>query len=238
MPMSDLGQWLSNLGLPQYAAAFEAQAVELDQLAELSDADLRELGVAALGHRKRLLKAIADRLDGKDAADAAATPQDRVPPPSPAPAAGAERRHLSVMFCDLVGSTQLATQLDPEDLQQLVGDYHQTVATAVRPFAGHVAQFLGDGVLVYYGYPQAHEDDALRAVRAGLAVLDAIARRYGSGGGVLDTMDGIGISFADWRFNVRMSNTEPLVRLNVESRGDHALMVKKTAELLAFLDGG
>ena len=174
--MSNLGQWLSNLGLPQYAAAFESQAVELDQLAELSDADLRELGVAALGHRKRLLKAIAERLDGKDAADVAALPQGGLPPLSPAPAAGAERRQLSVMFCDLVGSTQLATQLDPEDLQQLVASYHQAVAAAVAPYAGHVAQLLGDGVLVYFGYPQAHEDDALRAVRAGLAVLDTIVR--------------------------------------------------------------
>jgi class 3 adenylate cyclase/tetratricopeptide (TPR) repeat protein len=174
--MSNLGQWLSDLGLPQYAAAFEAQAIEFDQLPDLSDADLRELGVAALGHRKRLLKAIADRFDDTGTADAAAVQEHHPALPSPTPPAAAERRHLSVMFCDLVGSTQLATQLDPEDLQQLVANYHQAVAAAVSPYAGHVAQLLGDGVLVYFGYPQAHEDDALRAVRAGLAVLDTIER--------------------------------------------------------------
>jgi len=138
--------------------------------------DLRELGVAALGHRKRLLKAIAERRDDEGAADAAAAPSDALPKLSTAPTATAERRHLSVMFCDLVGSTQLATQLDPEDLQQLIANYHQAVAAAVAPYAGHVAQLLGDGVLVYFGYPQAHEDNALRAVRAGLAVLDTIER--------------------------------------------------------------
>lgn len=186
--MTDVGQWLCSLGLPQYAAAFEAQAVEFDQLAELADADLRELGVAALGHRKRLLKAIADRVDGAAAADAAA-PQDA--PLRPAAPAGAERRHLTVMFCDLVGSTRLATQLDPEDLQQVVGDYHRAAADAVAAYEGHVAQFLGDGVLVYFGYPQAHEDDALRALRAGLAVLDAIGRAGAPGRPALRARIGI-----------------------------------------------
>lgn len=168
--MGDVREWLSSLGLAQHAAAFESQAVELDQLADLCDADLRELGVSALGHRKRLLKAIAERVAGESAAHDATSSADVSPQP------GAERRHLTVMFCDLVGSTHLATQLDPEDLQRLVGEYHRTVAAAVAPYGGHVAQLLGDGVLVYFGWPQAHEDDALRALRAGLAVLDAIAR--------------------------------------------------------------
>ena len=95
------------------------------------------------------------------------------------------------MFCDLVGSTQLATQLDPEDLQQVIGEYHPTVAAAVAPYEGHVAQLLGDGVLVYFGYPLAHEDDALRALRAGLAVLDAIARPGAPGRPALRTRIGI-----------------------------------------------
>jgi len=189
--MSDLGQWLCDLGLPQYAAAFEAQAVEFDQLAELSDADLRELGVAALGHRKRLLKAIANLLASKHATEVPAAPPDGVPLPTSASTAAAERRHLTVMFCDLVGSTHLATQLDPEDLQQVIGGYHQAVAAAVAPHEGHVAQLLGDGVLVYFGYPLAHEDDALRALRAGLAVLDAISRAGAPGRPALRTRIGI-----------------------------------------------
>ncbi len=189
--MSDLGQWLCDLGLSQYAAAFEAQAVEFDQLAELSDADLRELGVSALGHRKRLLKAISDRVAGNAATDVAAAPQNRAPLPTLATASAAERRHLTVMFCDLVGSTSLSAQLDPEDLQQLIGEYHRAVTEAVTPYDGYVAQLLGDGVLVYFGYPLAHEDDALRALRAGLAVLDAIARTSSPDRRMLRTRIGI-----------------------------------------------
>ena len=185
--MTDVGQWLSSLGLPQYAAAFEAQEVEFGQLAELSDGDLRELGVAALGHRKRLLKAIAERAADEDA-DPAVAP---VPQVDAAAKPAAERRHLTVMFCDLVGSTGLSTQLDPEDLQQVIGSYHQAVAAAVAPYDGHVAQLLGDGVLVYFGYPLAHEDDALCALRAGLAVLDALARPGAPGRPALRTRIGI-----------------------------------------------
>ena len=85
-----------------------------------------------------------------------------------------ERRQLTVLFCDLVGSTALARRFDPEDLRELIGSYHAACASAIEPYAGHIAQYLGDGVLVYFGYPNAHEDDAARAVRAGLAILDAI----------------------------------------------------------------
>jgi class 3 adenylate cyclase/tetratricopeptide (TPR) repeat protein len=179
--MTDVGEWLSSLGLSQYSAGFEAQAVEFDQLAELSDTDLRELGVVALGHRKRLLKAIAELAAGDDPAlGGTQTPQVEVSPPPSVAKATAERRHLTVMFCDLVGSTHLAAQLDPEDLQQVVREYQRMVAAGVAPYEGHVAQLLGDGVLVYFGYPHAHEDDALRALRAGLAVLDTIAQSGGS----------------------------------------------------------
>ena len=190
--MTDVGEWLSSLGFSQYAPGFEAQAVEFDQLAELSDTDLRELGVVALGHRKRLLKAIAELAAGEDSVGLGApTPRAEASPPSSASTAAAERRHLTVMFCDLVGSTQLATQLDPEDLQQVLGEYHRAVAAAVAPYAGHVAQLLGDGVLIYFGWPLAHEDDALRALRAGLAVLDTIARPGDSSRPALRTRIGI-----------------------------------------------
>src|SRR6516162_5612644 len=124
---------------------------------------LRALG----GHRRRLLDAIA-------ALGAVEAP----PAPTPAPAAPveAERRQLSVMFCDLVGSTPLATRYDPEDLREIVRAYHRCVADTVARFAGFVAKYMGDGVLIYFGYPEAHEDDAERAVRAGLAVIDAIGQ--------------------------------------------------------------
>src|SRR5262249_7751367 len=125
----------------------------------------RELGVASIGHRRRLLDAIA----------ALNTPE-APPPPTAAPASvrDAERRHLTVMFCDLVGSTALSQRFDPEDLREVIGAYHRCVADTVDGFAGFVAKYMGDGVLVYFGYPEAHEDDAERAVRAGLAVIDAV----------------------------------------------------------------
>lgn len=194
--MIDVGTWLAALGLPQYAQAFEEQQIDGDLLATLSDADLRELGVTPLGHRKRILLAITRQ--GDPAADAAAAPaQGPVPASSPQGngtnrvGSDAERRHLTVMFCDLVDSTALAGRLDPEEFQQLVGVYHRAVADAVAAFDGHIAQFLGDGVLVYFGFPRAHEDDADRAMRAGLAVLDAVARLRLPGNRLLQTRIGV-----------------------------------------------
>ena len=122
-----------------------------------------------LGHRRKLLAAIAEL-----AGTAPAAPQ-----PTPAEAKPhdlAERRQLTVLFCDLVGSTALAARLDPEDLREIIGVYHRCVADTVARFGGFVAKYMGDGVLVYFGYPQAHEDDAEQAVRAGLAVADAVGR--------------------------------------------------------------
>lgn len=166
--MNDLGAWLESLGLGEHAPAFAAQGITADLLAQLDDADLKELGVALLGHRKRLRAAIA-------ALAAAPAPEPAKDSAPAAPPREAERRQLTVMFCDLVGSTQLAARLDPEDLQRVIRSYHAAVAAAVEPYAGHMAQLLGDGCLVYFGYPQAHEDDAGRALRAALAVLAAVA---------------------------------------------------------------
>ena len=135
--MNDVTRWLQDLGLGDYAVAFAAQRIEFDLLADLGDDDLKQLGVTALGHRKRLLKAIAALSGG---ARMATEPATTAPPP---PAAGApqatrdaERRQLTVMFCDLVGSTALSGRLDPEDLQQLIRSYHDAVAAAVAPYAG------------------------------------------------------------------------------------------------------
>src|SRR5499427_763464 len=164
----DVGGWLRSLGLGQYEALFRASDIDADILPELTEADLEKLGVS-LGHRKRLLRAIsgltAAETSAAPSASTGATPQD-----------AAERRQLTVMFCDLVGSTPLSTRFDPEDLREIVGAYHRCVAGTVAPFAGFVAKYMGDGVLVYFGYPEAHEDDAERAVRAGLSVVDAVGR--------------------------------------------------------------
>jgi len=165
-----VAEWLRGLGLEQYAAAFRDNDIDREVLHRLTGEDLRELGIASVGHRRRLLDAIRALPNG--------APQ---PFTEPAPAAvvasnDAERRQLTVMFCDLVGSTPLSTRFDPEDLRELIGVYHRAVAGTVTRFAGFVAKYMGDGVLVYFGYPEAHEDDAERAVRAGLAVIDAVNR--------------------------------------------------------------
>ncbi len=162
--MEPIEEWLQTLGLPQYAPTFVEADIDPSVLPDLTEADLERLGVT-LGHRKKLLRAIAARSEGATKA-----------PPAPAAAAvrEAERRQVTVMFCDLVGSTALSVRLDPEDLREVIGAYHRGVAEAVRRFDGFVAKYMGDGVLVYFGYPAAHEDDAERAVRAGLALTDAV----------------------------------------------------------------
>ncbi len=164
----DLAEWLRGLGLEQYAPAFRDNDIDAEVLLRLTAEDLRELGIASIGHRRRLLDAIA-ALGGSD------TRPSPTEAPAPVSPGAAERRQLTVMFCDLVGSTALAGRHDPEDLREVIGAYHRAVAETVGRFAGFVAKYMGDGVLVYFGYPQAHEDDAERAVRAGLAVVDAVA---------------------------------------------------------------
>src|SRR5512132_423382 len=162
--MQQIAEWLEKLGLGQYAQRFAENDIDFALLTKLTDADLKELGVTSLGHRKRLLEAIAER--------PAATP-------SPTPAASkvqdtAERRQVTVMFSDLVGSTALSARMDPEDLREVISAYQKCVAETVRRHGGFVAKYMGDGVLIYFGYPQAHEHDAERAVRAGLEVVAAI----------------------------------------------------------------
>ena len=146
-----MGAGCGGLGLERYAQVFCENEIDLRVLPELTADDLKELGVAAIGHRRLLLKAIADLAAGagRDAAEDMSAP-------SPANAtAEAERRQLTVMFCDLVGSTPLSTRFDPEDLREIVGAYHRCVADTVARFAGFVAKYMGDGVLVYFGYPEA-----------------------------------------------------------------------------------
>jgi class 3 adenylate cyclase len=161
----EIEDWLRGLGLERHAEVFRASDIGIDILPDLTDADLRELGLS-LGDRKRLLKAAA-------ALRAAAGPPEQVPAARVAPPA-AERRQLTVAFVDLVGSTALSARLDPEDLREVMGAYQRLVAEVVGRFDGHLAKYLGDGVLAYFGYPRAHEDDAERAVRAALELAGAV----------------------------------------------------------------
>ena len=164
----DVAAWLKGLGLGRYEAAFRDNEIDRQVLTSLTADDLKEIGIAAVGHRRRLIEAIA-------ALRAAAEPAAELAPVPPHTAV-AERRQLTVMFCDLVGSTGLATCLDPEDLREIIGAYHRAVAETVPGFDGFVAKYMGDGVLIYFGYPRAHEDDAERAIRAGLGLIDAVGR--------------------------------------------------------------
>jgi predicted ATPase/class 3 adenylate cyclase len=164
----DIERWLCGLGLQQYATTFRDNAIDAEVLSELTEADLEKLGVV-LGHRKRLLKAIATL--ASPAALERATPVGQ----APSIGDGAERRQLTVMFCDLVGSTALSARLDPEDLREVIAAYHCAVAQVVTGFDGFVSRYMGDGILVYFGYPRAHEDDTERAVRAGLGAIDTVS---------------------------------------------------------------
>jgi class 3 adenylate cyclase/tetratricopeptide (TPR) repeat protein len=165
----DIAAWLRGLGLERYVPAFRDNEIDWEVLPKLTSEDLREIGVAAIGHRRKLLDAIA--------AIGVTVPTAVTVVPSDAPVpTDAERRQLTVMFCDLVGSTELSARLDPEDLREVIAAYHRSVADVVAGFDGFVAKYMGDGVLVYFGYPRAHEDDAERAVRAGLGVVESVCQ--------------------------------------------------------------
>jgi class 3 adenylate cyclase/predicted ATPase len=161
----DIDCWLRGIGLEQYAQTFRENAIDADVLCDLTDEHLRELGLP-LGARLKLLRAVA----------ALSTGQTPVSPEiTAAPRTDAERRQVTVMFSDLVGSTALSSRMDPEDLREVISAYQKCVAEAVGRFGGFVAKYMGDGVLIYFGYPQAHEDDAERAVRAGLELVAALS---------------------------------------------------------------
>lgn len=170
----DVVVWLRSLGLGQYEAAFRDNEIDETVLPNLTAEDLKDLGVSIVGHRRKLLDAIAalrtDVVVKAPSSDAATTSSA----PTISPEDRAERRQVTVLFSDLVGSTALSARMDPEDLREVIAAYQKCVAETVRRFGGFVAQFLGDGVLVYFGYPEAHEDDAERAVRAGLELIAAV----------------------------------------------------------------
>jgi class 3 adenylate cyclase/predicted ATPase len=167
----DFGGWLRSLGLQQYEAVFRENAIDETVLPDLTDQDLEKLGVL-LGHRRKLLRAIASLENTEKASSAIHT--SAPPPATPISQDAAERRQITVMFSDLVGSTALSARMDLEDLREIISAYQKCTAEVVHRFGGFVAKYLGDGVLVYFGYPEAHEDDAERAVRAGLEVVAAV----------------------------------------------------------------
>ena len=170
----DIVVWLRSLGLEKYEAAFRENEIDETVLPNLTAEDLKDLGVSIVGHRRKILDAIAAlRTDaGSNAPSADLATASRAP--SAPTKSRAERRQVTVMFSDLVGSTALSARVDPEDLREVISAYQKCVAETVYHFGGFGAKYMGDGVLVYFGYPQAHEDDAERAVRAGLELVRAV----------------------------------------------------------------
>ena len=165
--MQQIGDWLEKLGMSEYAQRFAENRIDFSVLPDLTDQDLEKLGVI-LGDRRKMLRAIANLEAWRNALPS------NVGAARPSALDAAERRQVTVMFSDLVGSTALSAQIDPEDLREVISAYQKCVAETVRRFGGYVAKYMGDGVLVYFGYPEAHEDDAERAVRAGLELIAAV----------------------------------------------------------------
>ena len=178
--MIEVRQWLGQLGLDQYVELFEQNGIRADVLVDLTDADLRELGIS-LGDRKRLLRAIAVLCEPQTEPSTIGTGSATEGPPAEPLRRGAERRQLTVLFCDLVDSTPLSTRLDPEDMSEVVREYQTCCTRLIERFDGYVAKYMGDGLLAYFGYPQAHENDAERAVHAGLGIVDAVPQLQSRG---------------------------------------------------------
>jgi class 3 adenylate cyclase/predicted ATPase len=166
--MQQIAVWLERLGLKQYARCFAENDIDFSILCDLTDQDLEKIGVQPLGHRRKLLRAIEELRTGLLAGKTA--------PASTLQQASLGRRQLTLLFCDVVGSTALSTQMDPEELREIISSYHRRCAEVVVKSGGFVARYFGDGVLAYFGYPQAHENDAELAVRAGLALVAAIPK--------------------------------------------------------------
>ncbi len=186
----DVAAWLRGLGLEHYAPAFRDHDIDGDVLPELTAEDLISIGVTSVGHRRKLLAAIAV-LGAEPARDSAQPAVSATSTPISPPTIEAERRQLTVMFCDLVGSTALSARLDPEDLREVIGAYHRCCADLIGEAGGFVAKYMGDGVLAYFGYPQAHEHDAEHAVQAGLALVEAAPQLTTAAGVPLQVRVGI-----------------------------------------------
>jgi class 3 adenylate cyclase len=172
--MQQIADWLEKLGMSEYAERFAENDIDVEVLSELTDKDFDRLGVS-IGHRRKMMRAIRE-LAASPVSAVTQRPASATTDAQAVPRDTAERRQVTVMFSDLVGSTALSARMDPEDLREVISAYQKCVAETVRRFGGFVAKYMGDGVLVYFGYPQAHEDDAERAVRAGLELIEAVAK--------------------------------------------------------------
>ena len=195
----DVGGWLRNLGLGQYESAFIENAIDTDVLPELTEDDLEKLGIP-LGDRKRLIKAIKATAGGSPSALITGEVGENAPSDY-SPLAAAERRHLTVMICDLVGSDALSARLDPEDMGAVIDAFQAACVRSTLAYDGFLADFRGDGILAYFGHPRAHEDDAERTVRAGLEIAAAVARLKTSAEAPLSVRIGIatGLVVVRWR---------------------------------------
>jgi class 3 adenylate cyclase len=167
--MQQIADWLEKLGLGQYAQRFAENEIDVSVLRHLTDQDLREIGIP-LGHRRKMLAVVREGVGSPTP-----IPAEPVTDLEPTSQDSAERRQITVMFSDLVGSTAFSARMDPEDLREVISAYQKCVTKTVRRFGGYVAKYMGDGVLIYFGYPQAHEDDTESAVRAGLELIAAVA---------------------------------------------------------------
>ena len=238
--MQQVADWLEKLGLGQYAQRFAENDISFSVLPDLTDQDLKDIGVS-LGHRRQLLREIAKL---GQAAAAPQSPPSVTAPPIAAPTvaqrseATAERRQVTVMFSDLVGSTALSARMDPEDLREVISAYQKCVAETVQRFGGFVAKYMGDGVLVYFGYPQAHEDDAERAVRAGLELITAVGElksasplqtRVGIATGLVVVGDLIGSGEAQEQRH-RRRDAKPCGTSAKDRRAEHSGHRRKHAE--------
>src|SRR4051794_9429616 len=220
----DVAAWLRALGLDQYEAAFRANGVDAEVLPTLTGEELKDIGVSLIRHRRRLLEAIAKLQNDRTPSQVVRTSSDH---PVSIPAGdvvshGGERRQLTVMFCDLVGSTALSEKLDPEELRDLLHAYRTLCGDVIARYDGFVARYVGDGILTYFGWPAAHEDDAERAVRAALEIVATVKRALPS-----ETLSvRIGIA------------TGPVVVGEPAGAGDQAkLAVGSTPNLAARLQG-
>jgi len=220
-----VAKWLKEIGLDMYIEVFAENDVDLRVLPELSEQDLKELGVS-LGHRRLLQKAISEL--GEHASSPTSSESEHGVA-STSPSGEAERRQLTVMFCDLVGSTAFSTQLDPEHLRDVITSFQDECRQAIQRYEGFIARYMGDGVLVYFGYPQAHEDDAERAVRAGLAIVRSMAKLNAGIGKVHEVVLAVRVGVA----------TGPVVVGDIVGEGaaEEAAVVGETPNVAARLQG-
>ena len=234
--MQQIADWLTKLGMSEYAERFAENGIDVSVLPHLTDQDLKDIGVL-LGHRRKLLAAIGELAGASPAKPEPALAHE------PQTQDTAERRQVTVMFSDLVGSTALSARMDPEDLREVISAYQKCVAETVQRFGGFVAKYMGDGVLVYFGYPQAHEDDAERAVRAGLELIQAVGglksstplqTRVGIATGLVVVGDLVGSGEAQER-GIVGETPNLAARLQGIAEPDTVLIAESTRKLLGNL---